>query len=102
MKPQNSVIDYIAQTLRENWDREALTDFKGQSLQYRAVARKIAKLHIAFEAGGIQKGDRIAFVGRNSAQWSVALLATITYGAVAVPILHDFTPDTIHLSLIHI
>ncbi|MGM9864875.1 MAG: AMP-binding protein [Muribaculaceae bacterium] len=101
MKPQNSVIDYIAQTLRENWDREALTDFKGQSLQYRAVARKIAKLHIAFEAGGIQKGDRIAFVGRNSAQWSVALLATITYGAVAVPILHDFTPDTIHHLINH-
>ena len=101
MKPQNSVIDYIAQTLRENWDREALTDFKGQSLQYRAVARKIAKLHIAFEAGGIQKGDRIAFVGRNSAQWSVAMLATITYGAVAVPILHDFTPDTIHHLINH-
>ncbi len=101
MKPQNSVIDYIAQTLRENWDREALTDFKGQSLQYRAVARKIAKLHIAFEAGGIQKGDRIAFVGRNSAQWSVALLATITYGAVAVPILHDFKPDTIHHLINH-
>ncbi len=101
MKPQNSVIDYIAQTLRENWDREALTDFKGQSLQYRAVARKIAKLHIAFEAGGIQKGDRIAFVGRNSAQWSVALLATLTYGAVAVPILHDFTPDTIHHLINH-
>ena len=101
MKPQNSVIDYIAQTLRENWDREALTDFKGQSLQYRAVARKIAKLHIAFEAGGIQKGDRIAFVGRNSAQWSVALLATITYGAVAVPILHDFKPDTIHHHINH-
>ena len=101
MKPQNSVIDYIAQTLRENWDREALTNFKGQSLQYRAVARKIAKLHIAFEAGGIQKGDRIAFVGRNSAQWSVALLATITYGAVAVPILHDFTPDTIHHLINH-
>lgn len=101
MKPQNSVIDYIAQSLRENWDREALSDFKGQSLQYRAVARKIAKLHIAFEAGGIQKGDRIAFVGRNSAQWSVALLATITYGAVAVPILHDFKPDTIHHLINH-
>ena len=59
MKPQNSVIDYIAQSLRDNWEREALTDFKGQSFQYRAVARKIAKLHIAFEAGGIKKGDRI-------------------------------------------
>ncbi|MGM9852655.1 MAG: AMP-binding protein [Muribaculaceae bacterium] len=96
MKPQNSVIDYIAQSLRDNWDREALTDFKGQSFQYRAVARKIAKLHIAFEAGGIKKGDRIAFVGRNSAHWSVAMLATLTYGAVAVPILHDFKSDTIH------
>lgn len=101
MKPQNSVIDYIAQSLRDNWEREALTDFKGQSFQYRAVARKIAKLHIAFEAGGIKKGDRIAFVGRNSAQWSVALLAALTYGAVAVPILHDFKPDTIHHLINH-
>ena len=101
MKPQNSVIDYISQSLRDNWEREALTDFKGQSFQYRAVARKIAKLHIAFEAGGIKKGDRIAFVGRNSAQWSVALLAALTYGAVAVPILHDFKPDTIHHLINH-
>lgn len=101
MKPQNSVIDYIAQSLRDNWEREALTDFKGQSFQYRAVARKIAKLHIAFEAGGIKKGDRIAYVGRNSAQWSVALLAALTYGAVAVPILHDFKPDTIHHLINH-
>lgn len=101
MKIQNSVIDYITQSLRENWDREALTDFKGQSLQYKTVARKIAKLHIAFEAGGIRKGDRIALVGRNSAHWSVALLATITYGAVAVPILNDFKADTIHHLINH-
>ena len=101
MKPQNSVCDYISPTLRENWEREALTDFKGQSFQYRAVARKIAKLHIMFEHAGIRKGDRIALVGRNSAQWSIALLATITYGAVAVPLLNDFKPDTIHHLMNH-
>lgn len=101
LKPQDSVCKYFEQTLRENWDHEALTDFKGQSFQYRAVARKISKLHILFEHAGVKRGDRIALAGRNSAQWAIALLASITYGAVAVPILHDFKPDAIHHLVSH-
>lgn len=80
----------------ENWDRDALTDYKGITLQYKDVARKIEKLHIMFENSGVQKGDKIAICGRNSASWAVAFLATLTYGAVAVPVQHEFTPDQIY------
>ena len=80
----------------ENWDRDALTDYKGITLQYKDVARKIEKLHIMFENSGVQKGDKIAICGRNSASWAVAFLATLTYGAVAVPVQHEFTPDKIY------
>lgn len=93
---EKSIIKYIEDAIRENWEELALTDFNGVSFQYRTIARKIAKLHIAYETIGIQKGDKIALCGRNSAQWSIAFLATLTYGAVPVPILHDFKPDTIH------
>lgn len=96
MKEQPTLNLFIQQAIRDNWERPSLTDWKGQSFQYRGVARKIAKLHIVFEAAGIKRGDKIAFCGRNSAQWAVAFLATITYGAVAVPILNDFKPDTVH------
>ena len=75
---------------------DALTDYKGVTLQYKDVARKIEKLHIMFESSGVVKGDKIALCGRNSAHWAVAFLATLTYGAVAVPILHEFTPEQIH------
>ena len=78
------------------WDRDALTDYKGQTLQYHDVARKIEKLHILFENSGIVKGDKIALAGRNSSQWAVAFLATLTYGAIAVPILHEFNAEQIH------
>lgn len=93
---EQSIIKYIEQAIRENWEELALTDFNGVSFQYRTIARKIAKLHIAYETSGIKKGDKIALCGRNSAQWSIAFLASLTYGAVPVPILHDFKPDTIH------
>lgn len=93
---KQSIIKYIEQAIRENWEELALTDFNGVSFQYRTIARKIAKLHIAYETAGIKKGDKIALCGRNSAQWSIAFLASLTYGAVPVPILHDFKPDTIH------
>ena len=86
----------IQKSIVENWDRDALTDFKGQTLQYHDVARKIEKLHILFEESGIQKGDKIALCGRNSSQWAVAFFATLTYGAVAVPILHEFNAEQIH------
>ena len=87
---------YIERTIKDNWLLDALTDYKGATLQYHDVARKIEKLHIMMEAAGIQKGDRIAVCGRNSAHWAVAFLATLTYGAVIVPILHEFNDEQIH------
>lgn len=87
---------YIQKSIQDNWDLDALTDFKGQTLQYHDVARKIEKLHILFEHGGVKRGDKVALAGRNSAGWAVAFLATLTYGAVAVPVLHEFTPDQMH------
>jgi long-chain acyl-CoA synthetase len=86
----------IQKSVIDNWDRDALTDFKGQTLQFHDVARKIEKLHILFENSGIQKGDKIALCGRNSSQWAVAFIATLTYGAIAVPILHEFNAEQIH------
>ena len=88
--------EIIEKCIIDNWDLDALTDYKGITLQYHDVARKIEKLHIMFENSGVQRGDKIALCGRNSAHWAVAFLATLTYGAVAVPILHEFTPDQIH------
>ena len=85
---EKSIIDF--------WNQDALTDYKGITLQYHDVARKIEKLHILFENSGVKKGDKIAICGRNSAHWAVAFLATLTYGAVAVPILHEFTAEQIH------
>ncbi len=87
---------YIEKTIIDNWLLDALTDYKGTTLQYHDVARKIEKLHIMMEAAGIQKGDRIAVCGRNSAHWAVTFLATLTYGAVIVPILHEFNGEQIH------
>jgi long-chain acyl-CoA synthetase len=83
--------ELIEKSIISNWDKDALTDFKGATLQYHDVARKIEKLHIMFESSGVQRGDKIALCGRNSSNWAVAFLATLTYGAVAVPILHEFT-----------
>lgn len=88
--------ELIEKSIISNWDSDALTDFKGATLQYHDVARKIEKLHIMFENSGVLPGDKIALCGRNSACWAVAFLATLTYGAVAVPILHEFTADQIH------
>ena len=86
----------IQKSIIDNWNRDALTDFKGQTLQFHDVARKIEKIHILFENSGIKKGDKIALCGRNSSQWAVAFIATLTYGAVAVPILHEFNAEQIH------
>ena len=87
---------YIEKSIKDNWLLDALTDYKGATLQYHDVARKIEKLHIMMQAAGIEKGDRIAVCGRNSAHWAVAFLATLTYGAVIVPILHEFNGEQIH------
>ena len=92
----NSLNQYIQNSLRQNWDLLALTDFNGISLQYRDVGRKIAKLQIIYEKAGLKFGDRIALCGRNSAHWCTAFFSMLSYGIVAVPILHDFHPDNIH------
>ena len=96
MEQEHQFIDYIEQRIIKNWDKDSLTDYKGITLQYKDVARKIAKFHIVLESAGIQPGDKIAVCGRNSAHWAVTFLATITYGAVIVPILHEFKADNIH------
>lgn len=96
MEIQNSFIELIAQSIRNNWNQDALTDYKGITLQYKDVARKIEKLHILFEHIGIKPGDKIALCGRNSANWTATFLGIITYGAVAVPILHEFKADNVH------
>lgn len=96
MEQEQGFIDYIEQSIIKNWDRNALTDYKGITLQYKDVARKITKFHIVLESAGIRPGDKIAVCGRNSAHWAVAFLATVTYGAVIVPILHEFKADNIH------
>ena len=86
----------IQKSIIDHWHLDALTDYKGATLQYHDVARKIEKLHIMFESSGVVKGDKIALCGRNSANWAVAFLATLTYGAIAVPILHEFMPEQVH------
>ena len=96
MNTSKSFNEHIYRAIIENWDSNALTDYEGQTLQYHDVARKIEKLHILYENCGVQKGDKIAICGRNSAHWAVAFLATLTYGAVAVPILHEFNAEQIH------
>ena len=85
----------IEKAILTHWDHDALTDYRGRTLQYHDVARKIEKLHILFENSGVERGDKIAICGRNSSQWAAAFLATLTYGAVAVPILNEFTIDQI-------
>ncbi len=93
---KKSFIAYIEDSIIQNWDLDALTDYNGATLQYKDVARKIEKIHLIFEASGIKKGDKIAICGRNSSHWGVTFLAILTYGAVAVPILHEFKADNVH------
>ena len=96
METKESLIQLIEQSIRQNWNLDAMTDYKGATLQYRDVARKIEKMHILFEFAGIKPGDKIALCGRNSANWTAIFLSIITYGAVAVPILHEFKADNVH------
>lgn len=96
-----SVNKLLEKSFRENWDRPALSNYKGQDLAYRDVARRIAKLHIAFEQCGLEKGNKVAICSRNQANWGVSFLATLTYGAVPVPILHEFKPGNIHYLVNH-
>lgn len=91
----------LLESIRDNWEELALTDFNGVSFQYRDVARKTAKLQILYKNMGLKAGDRVAICGKNSSQWAVAFIATLSYGAVAVPILHEFKPDNIHHLINH-
>lgn len=86
----------VAESIRSHWHGDALTDYHGVTLQFKDVARKIEKLHILFEYIGLKRGDKIALCGRNSSHWAVAFLGTLSYGAVAVPIQNEFTPEQIH------
>ena len=93
---EENFIKYIEQSIKDHWDLPALTDFKGATSSYKDVARKIEKLHLLFEHCGIRKGDKIALCSRNTSSWGIAFLATLSYGAVAVPILNEFKPDNVH------
>ncbi|MBR0274059.1 MAG: AMP-binding protein [Bacteroidaceae bacterium] len=86
----------IQESLQKHWDLPGLSDYGVQTFQNKDVARIIEKLHIILEASGVKPGDKVAICGRNSARWGIAFLATLTYGAVAVPILHEFHPEQIH------
>ena len=96
MENEKSFIALIEKSIKKNWDANSLTDYKGVTYQFKDVARKIEKLHIIFEESGIKPGDKIAICGRNMSHWGVTFLATVTYGAVIVPILHEFKPDQVH------
>lgn len=96
MKKYQDFVGIIAESIKQNWDLDALTDYQGATLQYKDVARKIEKLHILFENAGVKPGDKIALCGRNSACWATAFLGVLTYGAVAVPILHEFKAAQVH------
>ncbi len=86
----------VQETIQKYWDRDGLSDYGVQTFQYKDVARIIEKLHIILEASGVKHGDKVAICGRNSSRWGIAFFATLTYGAVAVPILHEFHPEQIH------
>ncbi len=86
----------IQESLQKHWDLPGLSDYGVQTFQNKDVARIIEKLHIILEASGVKHGDKVAICGRNSSRWGIAFLATLSYGAVAVPILHEFHPEQIH------
>ena len=98
---RNSFLANLEYSLKNNWEYPALSDFKAATLTYGDVARKIARIHLVFEACGLNKGDKVSIIGRNSAHWGVTFLATLSYGAVAVPILHEFKPDNVHHIVTH-
>ena len=95
MYVSDSLIEIIEESFKHNWNRPALSDYKGITLYYRDVARKIAKIHIILSESGIKQGDKIAICSKNQSNWAVVFLACLTYGAVPVPILHEFKPSNI-------
>lgn len=101
MAPIKNFNSYIKDSIVDHWDQDALSDYKGVTLQYHDVARKIEKIHIMFESVGLKRGDKVALCGRNSAHWGVVFLATLTYGAVAIPIQHEFKPEQVYNIINH-
>lgn len=97
----SSVNKLFEASFRANWDRPAISNYQGATYHYRDLARKIAKLHIIFEESGLEKGDKVAICSRNQANWAVSFLATMTYGAVPVPLMHEFQPSNIHYLVNH-
>ena len=93
---EQGFLQLIENSIKKNWDLDALTDYNGATLQFKDVARKIEKVHIFLEEAGVKKGDKIAICGRNSSHWGVTYLAILSYGAIVVPILHEFKADNIH------
>ena len=96
----NSLNAYIEESIKKNWERVALSDFNGVSYQFKDVARKIEKIHLLLESAGIKTGDKIAICGKNSSHWAVAFFATLTYGAVPVPIHMNLKQTTYTISSI--
>lgn len=96
-----SVNKLIEKSIKENWDRDALSNYQGATLRYKDLAERIRYLQIAFEQCGLKKGDKVALCSRNQANWGVCFLASMTYGAVPVPILHEFKPENIHYLVNH-
>ena len=96
-----SVNKLLESSIRNNWDRDALSNYEGITLKYKDIAQKIELLHIAFEKCGLVKGDKVALCSRNQANWGVCFLASLSYGAVPVPILHEFKPENIHYLVNH-
>lgn len=93
---KENFVEFLEKSIRSNWDIEALADYEGNSFKYKDVAERIVRIHIGFELAGINKGDKIALIGKNSSHWSMVFLATITYGGVIIPILPDFTTENVH------
>jgi long-chain acyl-CoA synthetase len=91
-----SVNKIYQEAFKKHWERPAISNYQGVTLKYGDVARRMAKLHIMFEECGLQKGDKVALCSRNQANWAVAFLASMTYGAVPVPLLHEFKSSNIH------
>ena len=100
---QENLLKIYETSFRENREMSALTDyFKGETFSYYEMAKEIAKIHLLFKKAGIKQGDKIALIGRNNPRWCITYMGTITYGAVIVPILQDFTPaDIIHICLLY-
>lgn len=101
MKEQKTINAYFNQVIKDNWDSESLTNFKGSTYMFSDIGLIIAQFHILFEAGGIKSGDKIAIIGQNNAEWLISFISAMTYGAVVVPILSDFKPDTLHHLINH-